>query len=253
MKIALFSLLSATLAGFMSCTPVQVVPDDCLQLLVGVADTARSTIVELHRFQRSDAYAQWERVGKPTSAVIGRRGLAVGRGIVDVETKGYPEKREGDGKSPAGVFRLSAPYGYGKGLTNASSDNPVTPITDSTACVDDPTSPQYGQIVDVPSRRGRRGVEPLRRADGLYSRLLVVGHNGALDGDVVAGKGSCIFIHVARGARVPTAGCTALPEEDIDVLIRWLRPRSRPVYVLAPRAVYDSLAKSPRSRLPVLD
>jgi L,D-peptidoglycan transpeptidase YkuD (ErfK/YbiS/YcfS/YnhG family) len=44
---------------------------------------------------------------------------------------------------------------------------------------------------------------------------------------VVKGAGSGFFLHVSFGA--PTEGCVAIPENELDQVMRWLNPADRPV------------------------
>jgi L,D-peptidoglycan transpeptidase YkuD (ErfK/YbiS/YcfS/YnhG family) len=58
----------------------------------------------------------------------------------------------------------------------------------------------------------------------------------------VPGGGSAIFVHVWRGGgNKVTAGCTAIPSKDVDTLVTWLKPTSRPVYVLLPQDEFENL------------
>ena len=71
----------------------------------------------------------------------------------------------------------------------------------------------------------------MRRRDRLYEFGLVVQQN---DRPVVKGKGSAVFLHVWRGADIPTIGCTAMARADLLTLLRWLKPQERPLRVQAP-------------------
>src|SRR3954452_20430727 len=65
----------------------------------------------LRRFERKSARAKWTQVGDEFEIVVGRSGLGWGAGIVETEGEG-PSKREGDGRAPAGVFRLTRAFGF---------------------------------------------------------------------------------------------------------------------------------------------
>jgi len=77
----------------------------------------------------------------------------------------------------------------------------------------------------------------MRCADDLYKWGVVVAHNPP----AIPGAGSCIFLHVWKDARSATAGCTAMPEQDLVHLLRWLDPRARPVLVQMPRREYEAV------------
>src|SRR4051812_29953205 len=65
----------------------------------------------LRRFERRGARAKWTQVGEAFDVVVGRSGLGWGDGLVETEGSG-PSKREGDGRAPAGVFRLTRAFGF---------------------------------------------------------------------------------------------------------------------------------------------
>lgn len=157
--------------------------------------------------------ARWHLVSGPIPAVIGRKGLA---------PKG--EKREGDGRTPLGVFALRRAFGYDQ---NVQTGLDYRAVTEKDFWVDDPASLQYNQWVagDVP----RESHEVLRRSDGLYKYAIVIEYN---TDPVIPGMGSAIFMHVWRGAGEPTAGCVAMAESDILILLQWLDARRNPVILL---------------------
>lgn len=157
--------------------------------------------------------ARWHLVSGPIPAVIGRKGLA---------PKG--EKREGDGRTPSGVFALRRAFGYDQ---NVQTGLDYRAVTEKDFWVDDPASLQYNQWVagDVPLESH----EVLRRSDGLYKYAVIVEYN---TDPVVAGMGSAIFLHVWRGANKPTAGCVAMAEADLLRLMQWLDARRNPVILL---------------------
>ena len=83
---------------------------------------------------------------------------------------------------------------------------------------DDPADPAYNRPVKLPYA-GRH--EELWREDALYDLIVVLGYN---DDPVVAGKGSAIFMHIARPDYGPTEGCVALKREDLVELVGALEP-----------------------------
>jgi L,D-peptidoglycan transpeptidase YkuD (ErfK/YbiS/YcfS/YnhG family) len=73
----------------------------------------------------------------------------------------------------------------------------------------------------------------MRRTDGLYDWVIVVGHNEAR----TPGAGSCIFLHVGAG---PTAGCTAMAKPALAELLAWLEPETA-VFLVLPAPALDTL------------
>jgi D-alanyl-D-alanine dipeptidase len=142
-----------------------------------------------------------------------------------------PNKREGDGRAPAGVFRLTDAFGYSP-ADSIDTGLPYVRSTPDLECVDDVESGYYNRVVD------RRRVSPdwdsheeMRRADVLYRRGVVVGHNAA---PAAPGGGSCIFLHVWRGPGSTTSGCTAMAEPALATAMAWLDEASDPVLVQLP-------------------
>ena len=152
----------------------------------------------------------WRRAAGPWTARLGRGGLSA-------------RKREGDGATPTGTYRLGTTvYGI--------APNPGVRLRyHRLACGDwwdeDPRSPTYNRFRHVPC--GARpsfggGSEALWRISPQYRYFAVVEYNAR---PVVPGRGSAIFLHVAVGA---TAGCVSLPEARLVRLLRWLKPTARP-------------------------
>jgi D-alanyl-D-alanine dipeptidase len=193
----------------------------------------------LARYERDDASDSWRRIGEEIPVVVGRSGMGWGRGLHPAQSGG-PSKREGDGRAPAGVFRLSGTFGYAE---SAPGRLPYTPLTDTVECVDDPRSKRYNVIVDTSgiTNPDWSSFEKMRRDDDLYRLGVVVDHNAF---PATAGAGSCVFLHVWRGPQDGTAGCTAMDAEAMAQVAGWLDARARPVLVQLPAHEYDRLREA---------
>jgi D-alanyl-D-alanine dipeptidase len=124
-------------------------------------------------------------------------------------------------------------------------------MASGSVCVDDPASDYYNQVFDAdtlpeagPGAKDWTSFEAMRRdlayGDDLYKWGVVVRYN-----DVgVPGAGSCIFLHVWQGSESPTAGCTAMAEEDLLSLIGWMEPGSgpNPILVQGTRTYLEGLS-----------
>lgn len=235
------------------CAPKSgaVVPEGTNQLVVGLADGWDARKATIYRFERKPG-GRWKRVGKGWRANIGKNGLAAGRGLLAWCGPDAERKIESDKKAPAGLFRLGGMYGYGPGL-KAAPKGRLKPITKTMACVSDPESSSYNRIVDTAKiDKDWDWTRPLLRPDGIKSRTIVIGVNGAADPDddpPVPGQGSCVLFHLARKHR-PTVGCTSLPADELDALIAWLKPRAEPAYMLMTKEQYRELQELPDSGLP---
>ena len=197
--------------------------------------TARGT---LERYSRNKGGA-WTLAGPATPVNLGRNGMGWGRGL-HARPKFGPFKREGDGRSPAGAFALSRAFGAAKSLPAGAHAFPYLHTRSTSYCVEDPRSNSYNQIIDAANlpRGAWEKRSGLRRADGLFDWGVVVRQN---EPDPERGAGSCVFLHVWRGPRMPTSGCTAMPHDQIEDIVRWLDPRAEPVLVQLPEPVFKKL------------
>lgn len=227
-------MAAAPVAARASAAPAAeavLVPDASRQLVLGVASSWDETAVELWLFEREPG-GEWAVSLGPWPGVLGVSGLAWGRGLhghgVPADQPG-PLKREGDGRSPAGLFALTSTYGYAVAATSAM---PYTQVGKAWQCIDDQASAAYNQIIDTTGRVvDWKSAELMRQSDELYEWVIEVAHNQPAS----PGAGSCIFLHVWRGPGKGTAGCTAMARDRIEHLLARLDPEKSPVYVLLPR------------------
>lgn len=201
----------------------------------------------LRRFERRGLKGAWAQAGEAVRVVVGRNGLGWGVGLSEAAAAG-PSKKEGDGKAPAGVFALGPAFGFATRAEASWLRLSYTPLTPSVECVDDVASRRYNLIVDREAAGAAdwESSERMRSVEG-YRWGLVVGHNAA---PPVAGRGSCIFLHVWSGPGRGTAGCTAMEEKSLEAVLRWLDPKRRPLLVQLPEREYARLR--PAWRLPAL-
>jgi L,D-peptidoglycan transpeptidase YkuD (ErfK/YbiS/YcfS/YnhG family) len=133
-------------------------------------------------------------------------------------------KREGDGATPAGRLRLlSLILRPDRGPPPRSALAARVMRPDDGWCEDE-TSGRYNRQIRLPASDGH---ETMWRGDNLYDVL------GVLDWNLsprVRGRGSAIFLHLARPGYGPTAGCIALCRRDITLLLAAAGPR--PIFVV---------------------
>jgi len=135
----------------------------------------------------------------------------------DVGRSGIGDKsQEGDGVTPNGDFLLrEVLYRPDRLPMPPQTRLPLSPITPDDGWNDDPSSDRYNSRIILPTVESH---EILWREDGLYDVAVVLGYN---DDPVVSGRGSAIFLHVAKGDYEPTEGCVALKIEHLlQVLIQ---------------------------------
>jgi L,D-peptidoglycan transpeptidase YkuD (ErfK/YbiS/YcfS/YnhG family) len=149
--------------------------------------------------------------------VAGQRAIRAALGRTSVKAA----KREGDGATPAGQFHPVRLWWRSDRLPRPRTLLPVRRIGADDAWCEDPKDRRYNR----PFRRSAN--EPgdrLKRVDGLYDLIVEIDHNTR---PRVAGRGSAVFIHVARPGFGPTAGCVALSPSDLQQLVRRLSPKTR--------------------------
>lgn len=137
---------------------------------------------------------------------------ALGRGGI------VGDKAEGDGGTPAGAYPLRRVLYRPDRLAPPATGLPVEKIAPDQGWCDDPAHPDYNRQVQLPFSACH---EELWRQDAVYDVIVILGHN---DGPPVPGKGSAIFMHVARPNYGPTEGCVALTLEDLLEILAKCRP-----------------------------
>jgi hypothetical protein len=203
------------------------------QLVLVVAGNWNTDQGRLRRFERSEPHGTWHSIGEDVPVSLGRNGLAWGRGLHGERLSPAPIKAEGDGRAPAGVFSLPRTFIGPSESVGASPKFPVYQVTTQTVCVDTVASQYYNQMFEentVP--KDWNSEERMLRPDGLYRYGLFVDHNAP---NAQPGAGSCIFMHLWRGPGAPTAGCTAMAEPAMRVLLDWLDATKKPVLAQLPR------------------
>jgi L,D-peptidoglycan transpeptidase YkuD (ErfK/YbiS/YcfS/YnhG family) len=129
-------------------------------------------------------------------------------------------KREGDGGTPLGRLPIRELLYRADRVTRPRTALPVRVIRDHDGWCEDPADRNYNRLVKLSPRSS---VDRLRRTDHLYDLVLILGYN---DRPRVRGKGSAIFVHLARPGYAPTAGCIALSRRDLSALLAQIRPGS---------------------------
>jgi zinc D-Ala-D-Ala dipeptidase len=219
----------------------------CEQLVTVTTNTWDAIDATVHLYERTaGAGSSWRRFGYPFPAVIGKNGLAWGIGLHGIGKPGEPEKREGDKKAPAGIFRFGDVFGTARSEQVRFLRLPYRQITTTTEAIDDPKSKYYNQVVD------RRAItdpdwassESMIQVGGRYRLGVIIRHNPA----AYPGFGSCIFFHVWDPKYPGTTGCTATSYAHLVRLLCWLDPKKNPLIVQLPEGEYQEL--KPRWGLP---
>lgn len=125
---------------------------------------------------------------------------------------------EGDGVTPQGTFPLRRIFYRADRIQEPKSILPVRATGPADGWCDASADPNYNRLVKLPYPAS---AENMWRDDHLYDLVAVVGFN---DDPVVPGRGSAIFLHLAKPDYRPTAGCVALAEADLRAALEQLRP-----------------------------
>lgn len=230
---------AALLLCAFSATPGTGAEKPSLQALVVTTKDWSSVDAVLRLYERKDAQSAWIPVGETIPAVVGRTGLAWGRGVHPDLPAGGLQKREGDGRAPAGIFKLGHAFGYAAGETVPWIGLQYRQMTEINKCVDDPASGFYNRLVEEGSvRRDWNSFEDMRRGDEQYRLGILIGHNAD---PVAPGGGSCIFLHIWAKQSRGTAGCTAVSATDLEKILRQLRPESNPLLIQLPQPEYERM------------
>ena len=156
--------------------------------------------------------------GKPGRGWLTAEGLtvpvALGRSGI------LANKREGDGGTPRGIFRPQRLWWRADRHSRPRTSLPIRAIGRDVAWCEDPQSRHYNKPVRLERRIGG---DRLRRDDQLYDFVIEIDHNRAC----VAGRGSAVFLHLARADFSPTAGCVSMTKSAMLRLLRRMGRQTR--------------------------
>jgi len=204
------------------------------QVIVGVSDDWNNSNVSLQMFELQNN--QWTPISQSWKGRLGRNGSSWGIGLHPPQPG--TAKKEGDGRTPAGVFSLGGALGYDANLEKHPSQ-PYRQITTRDLWVEDTKSPHYNKhlILDHEPKTQWEKDAQMRQGDHAHSLKLFIKHNTG--NQTIAGKGSSIFFHIWRGGgSKPTAGCTTMSEDKLRSMISKIDPKKNPSYVLLTKAEY---------------
>lgn len=154
----------------------------------------------------------WEQLEDMTafSAFVGRQGVST-------------DANEYDDYTPFGIYALGTGFGIKE---NPGTAMPYFQVTPESYWVDDPESRFYNQHVEGTEDSDWGSAEHLIDYEPSYNYALEIRYN---TDPVVPGKGSAFFMHIGSA---PTAGCVAMPEENMLQLLRWLDPEKEPYVII---------------------
>lgn len=183
------------------------------RLIIVTVPSMTSVKATLHTFERrTPADATWMRSGPPEPAVVGTAGIAWAQDFDHLAKKDEPIKREGDKRTPAGIFRVAGPFGF----EPSKLARYTKLVKGDSFCVADPASGLYGKIVNKRLAQSVKSTEDMSAVPGLKRGMIVdyPARRGAK-------AGSCIFLHVWDGDSAGTNARIAMPEDRLAVLQSW--------------------------------
>ena len=130
-------------------------------------------------------------------------------------------KKEGDKKTPKGIFKIENLY-----FRKDRKDKPSTllkcvEIKKNMGWCDDVSYPKkYNKLIKIEKKIK---YEKLKRKDCKYDLFIPIKYNFK---NPTAGLGSCIFIHLTKDYK-PTAGCVALKEKDFLIMLKLIKRNTK--------------------------
>ncbi len=201
------------------------------QMIMVISNDYGSPDAKLQRYSLQNG--KWQKVGKQIDIKIGKNGMGWGLGLHKIPLNATIIKKEGDGKSPIGIFALENAFGYDP----YEVKYPYNVMSEKHHCVDDGNSMFYNKIIDSTKvAKDYNSYEVMEFSANYYKYGIVVKHNP----NNIKGKGSCIFMHIKD---IPTTGCTAMSESQMVEIIKWLDPRAKPILMQAPSSEVKGLIK----------
>jgi L,D-peptidoglycan transpeptidase YkuD (ErfK/YbiS/YcfS/YnhG family) len=152
----------------------------------------------------------WRRSLYSMDAVVGKNGLT-------------SNKKEGDGKTPMGVFPLGTAFGSEEKPKQVTWPYRKTSTYDY--WIDDSLSKDYNKWITFRGNPSTKWKSYEKMLQPLYKYGVVINHNM---NPIKSGKGSAIFLHIWKGSKNPTAGCIAIEEKNILYVLNWLRAEKNP-------------------------
>lgn len=199
------------------------------QIIVVSSEKDGQNIAKVETFEKT--MDGWRKSFPSMNAVIGEKGFSL-------------NKKEGDLKSPAGIFRVGTAFGTIDKPSYMKLSYKKTSKSDY--WIDDVSSQDYNNWVefeDDPYSRWK-SFEKLKITS--YKLAFVIEYNM---NPVVKGKGSAIFFHIWQGPKISTKGCTALSEADISKLLSWIDPAKNPITIQGTVDILQDLIKATENEL----
>lgn len=234
----MFKIISLLLIFITTAQASCLKTDQILLSLTDSLNDKNATVTLFNRTQKG-----WEPTSSKITAVIGKNGMQWGKSRFHKDS--LPEKKEGDGKSPMGAFKITKTFGYFPALQfQYKTDSPLEHlhVDKKSVCIDDIHSKYYNQVIldETTVKKDWNSHEKMKRDDYQYRFGALVEHNHRN----LSGKGSCIFLHIWEKEGSGTAGCTAMEEVYLKDILEKLDASKKPLLVQLTKKRYQKLKKS---------
>jgi L,D-peptidoglycan transpeptidase YkuD (ErfK/YbiS/YcfS/YnhG family) len=210
--LSVFALVPAAPAIDTEASVASFKINESSQVLLVTNNHPLSFAVKISALEKQGS--KWKKSWESINGVIGKNGFAK-----------LEEKREGDGKTPSGIYSLNMTFGYNESI---QTKMPYRQAFPNDLWIDDVNAGDYNRWVKKEDTRAL-SYEKMKRNDNLYKYGIIIEYN---TNPVIKGHGSAIFLHVWRGENTATEGCVAVSEEDIVRILDWLDPRAKPLIIM---------------------
>lgn len=232
-----YLLLNMSLFSYADQLPSSIKQlDNSQQLLLVITQNESAVTGLLYLYQRADLRSVWKREGSIFPVVVGKNGM--------LSTIG---KREGDGRTPMGIFALGPIFGFAQ---RDSAYFPYYRLTVDSVCVDDPQSHYYNKLINSNAidQPDWHSAEHMRSVPQ-YRLGAVLQYNVQKP---IPGAGSCVFLHSWRNSKQGTTGCVALSATALQFVLWQLDSKKRPIIALFTQSAYRAVQVRFPDRLPKL-
>lgn len=127
-------------------------------------------------------------------------------------------KREGDGASPRGIWRLRRLFYRADRIFPPGAGLPPRALRPHDGWCETVGDRNYNRLVRIPYATSH---ETMQRGDRLYDVVVELSHN---ERPRVQGHGSAVFLHLRRPDGGPTAGCISVSLKDMRILLQLAGP-----------------------------
>lgn len=195
--------------------PLDLRTGNATQVITVVADSNSDTRATVQRWRKSGG--GWRKVGGAVAAYVGSDGIGTAS--------------ESSSKTPVGSFTMTQAFGR--------DADPGTRLPYLRTTPDDYWISSPGSSYNTEQRCGNCGYdngrnERLHDVTPQYDHAVVIDYNTRnAPGGVTQGRGSAFFLHIAAGE--PTAGCVAIPRDDLITVMSWLQPADNPRILIGVR------------------